>query len=228
MTYLRLLMLLLLAFVIAACGGEDATSEPADPTSETITGDPPAESVDEDESETPFDPASVTLPDVPADLDGIIVDFAGIEGGFDLEDVPFALLSVQCFGPAIGLVVTDDTTNEPPEAQLTINISTETTTGTYEVIQGSPAEDMVSIAGNIREENAAESVQFTRLQSGVIRIDNLPSAEGDTYTGTFQFTTRPSSTMVTSGEAGTDRDQELQVTGVFNIEATADQICTEE
>jgi hypothetical protein len=156
------------------------------------------------------------LPDVPADLEGMTVTVSDIENGFSAEDVPMQVLTTICAGDSLQWALQDDVT-DAPIIRLSMSISPDTEPGTYSVASR-PQEGRMTISLNVLEADTRDAVQFTVVPEGALRLDEVPSAAGEPFSGALSVT-------VTPNEMLSDVDASITVEGVFNLPTDDANFC---
>lgn len=170
---------------------------------------------------------AVELPDVPADLEGITVTISDVQGGFSAEAVPMRVQTALCAGSNVQWVLGDDTGNDGPDVSLTLVLPLDLTAGRYAIGNIANAET-VGVAINTLQLGVDDPLQFGAFESGAIRLDNIPAAEGETLTGALATTLQPRRAPTINPENDpAPPDEAIDFTAVFNIPAEANAICSE-
>ncbi|MEM9954652.1 MAG: hypothetical protein AAF846_23785 [Chloroflexota bacterium] len=197
----------LLTMVLVACGGNNTTT---------------------------VDLESVDFMAVPSDLDGLVVTLTSIQGGFDAEDVLLDVGFPFCLGERTQWTFVTPN-GSSLEIRIDLSIPVGMGAGDYQAAFGAQDADTVGLIASVSEPtgDAATDVEnfndlaFVDVQQGAIRLESVPTAEGEILSGSFQFNLRPTSFETDQAErAEIDLDQEMLVTGAFSVVASADAICS--
>lgn len=202
---LRQLVLLVMLFLLSACGSQGDTTVDLD---------------------------TVDFQEVSDELEGMSVSVTSIKGGFEADEISldrspqvFCLENRQNWMFVSG----DDASFN---IRIDFSIPSDIESGSYQAVFGSQADDTVGLTAIIQQLTgdaatdieALNSLSFTDVQQGAINIISVPSEEGDSFSGSFQFNLLPVS-FETNGDS--DLDQEVLVAGAFNVVANAnDDLCS--